>query len=93
MRKFSLLLITVCLLSVTFAASDEVISDANSLASAGYISDHSANTADYHFDAPILRQESIGIITKINGTHENGPYTCQHTFSDVSRIRMVGFVR
>ena len=52
---------------VVFGATSAFISAANSLAQDGYIVDHSDDVKKYELDKPILRQEAIGIITKVNG--------------------------
>jgi hypothetical protein len=64
-----------------------MITAANSLAESGYIVDYSTDIKKYNLDKPILRQESIGIITKINGLIQEGDsgYVCQNRFSDVSQ--------
>lgn len=66
MKKFSLFFLAV-FTCVTFGQSDEYTNAANILAGNGYIVDQSSDPAKYNINKTILRQEAIGIITKVNG--------------------------
>lgn len=72
---------------LVFGATSAQISAANSLAQDGYIVDHSGDVKKYDLDKPILRQEAIGIITKVNGLAKgsNTNYVCKNKFRDVSK--------
>jgi hypothetical protein len=71
---------------IAFGQSDEYINAANILAENGYIVNQSSDPAKYNTHKTILRQEAIGIITKVNGLVDSGDtgYVCQNKFLDVS---------
>lgn len=71
----------------SFAATNLMIDAANSLAENGYIIDYSKDIKKYNLDKPILRQEAIGIITKVNGLikSNNSTYSCKNIFRDVTK--------
>lgn len=87
MKKVSLFAIGMTCVLVVFGATSAFISAANSLAQDGYIVDHSDDVKKYELDKPILRQEAIGIITKVNGlvNWSNSTYVCKNKFRDVSK--------
>lgn len=85
MKKLSLFFLAV-FTCVAFGQTDEYINAANTLAGNGFIVDQSGDTAKYNINKTILRQEAIGIITKVNGLIGSGDsgYVCQNKFLDVS---------
>lgn len=56
------------------------------MAGSGYIVNQSGDTGKYNVNNAILRQEAIGIITRVNGLVRSGDsgYICQNKFLDVS---------
>ena len=87
MKKFFLYFLISSMVGFSFAASKASITAANELAKKNIIVDHSTNTTKYKLDAPIIRQESIGIIIKMNSLTDKSTnnYVCKNTFSDVSK--------
>lgn len=85
MKKWSLIL-WVFATTISFWNISEHINAANTLASNGYIVDQSSDTTKYNTDKRILRQEAIGVITKVNGLiwSADSGYVCQNKFLDVS---------
>lgn len=85
MKRTLALGIIILSLSVSWD-TESYINTANILAGKGYIVDQSSNTKNYNVGKNILRQEAIGIITKVNWLVSSGDtgYVCQNKFLDVS---------
>ncbi|MDD2871380.1 MAG: S-layer homology domain-containing protein, partial [Candidatus Gracilibacteria bacterium] len=65
-----------------YASSSTEIEAANALAAAGYIVDHSDDTAAYNLNQNVLRQEIAAVARAVAGLDKKT--TCDDSFKDVS---------
>ena len=84
--KSIILIVFFCILNFSFiavsASNTNEVEAANALAVAGYIVDHSDDTAAYNLNQNVLRQEIAAVARGIAGLEKKS--TCDNEFTDIS---------
>lgn len=78
------LIFGISLLGTMGVFADDAV-HANALAKLGIITDWSAAPSRYRLEAPMLRQELIGIALQMNGTPLPDKFRCQGYFTDAAQ--------